>query len=150
MKQATISAGEQLRHRREILFKEVDLIQSVLDRMFRASFFVKGWAVAIAIGIAWASAGGPRSWLAAPALLAFWSLDAFFLHQERLYRALYLWVITYRLTRDEFSLDLRVARFHGETAGLLAAFFSRTLLGFYGIFALLSLAAALLAKVGGR
>lgn len=144
------NAADDLKRRREILFKEADLIQSALDRMFRASFLVKGWAVTISIGIAWASAGGPRAWLAAPALLAFWWLDAFFLHQERLYRALYLWVITRRMSCDDFALDLRAGRFERETGGRLAAFFSPTLLGFYGMFALLGLAAALLAGSAGR
>lgn len=150
MSRSKRDVADQNQRRREILFKETDLIQNALDRMFRASFFVKGWAVTICIGIAWASAGGPRAWLAAPALLAFWSLDAFFLHQERLYRALYLWVITHRMSCDDFSLDLRAKRFEREVGGRLAAFFSPTLLGFYGTFALLGLAAAWLANAAGR
>lgn len=68
------------------------IIQSVINRLAQNSFQSKSWSVAIVTGIL---AFSSRSAQAAACALAFfpafcfWVLDAYYLRQERLFRALY-------------------------------------------------------------
>lgn len=78
---------------REYFFKEIDLIQGIINRMARNSFMIKGWTLTVA-GIAYslnlASSKSAFLCVGIPVIcLFFWSLDAFYLRTERKYRALY-------------------------------------------------------------
>ena len=78
---------------REYFFKEIDLIQGIINRMARNSFMIKGWALTVA-GIAYslnlASSKSAFLCVGIPVIcLFFWSLDAYYLRTERKYRALY-------------------------------------------------------------
>src|SRR5262249_20162500 len=73
--------------------KHLDIIQGVVNRLASASFQVKGWSVTITTALLGVIiAGKLPSWTAflglVPTLL-FWSLDAYYLQQERLFRALF-------------------------------------------------------------
>lgn len=74
----------------EVLHKEIDLIQNCITRMAQNSFLIKGWALTV-ITIVLALSARPIDSiylclvLLIP-LVAFWYLDAFFLHTERMYR----------------------------------------------------------------
>lgn len=72
--------------------EHLKMLQSVINRMAQNSFVAKGWSVALATGILAASVAGREPSLGTLALLpilAFWGLDAFYLRQERLFRALH-------------------------------------------------------------
>lgn len=72
--------------------KHLEFIQAVINRMATNSFFVKGWVLTLAAGLLTVSASR-LSWQIAVVglvpLLCFWSLDGYFLQQERLFRHLY-------------------------------------------------------------
>lgn len=96
--------------RKEILYKEIDLIQSCISRMSQNSFMVKGWLLSlIAVILALLPENVNISILCLISFIViacFWYLDAFFLKIERLYRWKYNWVIMNRLKSEDFIFDL--------------------------------------------
>lgn len=93
-----------------ILYKEIDLIQSCINRMAQNSFVVKGWLIAlVAVVLALLPEKFNLTFLcfiSIVLIVCLWYLDAFFLKMERLYRWKYNWVITNRMRSDEFIFDL--------------------------------------------
>jgi hypothetical protein len=70
----------------------LELIQTTIARLAGNSFLVKGWAITLAgafFGFALSSHSTGLAIAAAIPVGAFWALDAYFLHAERLFRALY-------------------------------------------------------------
>ena len=68
------------------------MIQAVITRMARNSFLLKGWAVTLVAALFALASIDTREEFAILALLpviTFWSLDAYFLREERLFRKLY-------------------------------------------------------------
>ncbi|MGO5030174.1 hypothetical protein [Candidatus Agathobaculum pullicola] len=94
----------------EILLKEIDLIQSCINRMAQNSFVVKGWTITlVAVVLALLPERVDMQMLSIIGVLAtlcFWYLDAFFLKMELLYRWKYEWVIENRTNSDKFYYDL--------------------------------------------
>ena len=125
---------------KEILHKEIDLIQGVINRMASNSFMLKGWLISL-IAVVLALSKDSLftcnlifvcSILCFP-ILIFWYLDAFFLHREKCYRALYEWVIKNRMSSNEniYSLDYRP--YQKQVKSHLRIMFSHTLFPFYGL-----------------
>lgn len=101
--------GNELR--KEILYKEIDLIQSCISRMAQNSFMVKGWVITLVAACCALSSLKSNEWRAllifgGLAIVLFWYLDAFFLKMERLYRYKYEWVIKNRPHSNDYSFDL--------------------------------------------
>jgi hypothetical protein len=129
---------------REVLHKEIDLIQSCITRMANNSFLLKGWAISIiAVVLALADKASNPALLSVVLLiplLSFWYLDAFFLRTERMYRKMYEWVLEKRKSDDStFLYDLNPNRFKDEVASTRQIMVSVTLRCFYGIPVLLTL-----------
>ena len=86
----------------------LQMIQAVITRMAGISFLVKGWTVTLVTALFVLAAADANRFFVYVAFLPaimFWALDAYFLHQERLFRKLYDQV---RETKDEtvdFSMD---------------------------------------------
>ena len=120
------------------LLKEIDLIQSVINRMANTSFMIKGWTISLMTFIVTFKVDDSGYMLILLPLLLFWFLDGFFLQQGRLYRSLYDWVIKNRMTDETntFSLDTRRFKSNKQNS-ILQAIFSTTLLSFYGMTLLL-------------
>ena len=75
---------------------------------------------------------------AAIVTFSFWYLDAIFLRNERLYRAMYKWVLEKRAKGDrELQYDLDPRRFNGEVDSVGKIMRSNTLKFFYGMALLL-------------
>lgn len=96
--------------KREVLEKEIELIQNCITRMGQNSFNIKGWLIALIIAVI---ALFPENvnvkyvcLIIGGISLIFWYLDAFFLKTEKLYRWKYDWVIAKRLTIDEYYYNL--------------------------------------------
>lgn len=93
-----------------VLEKEIDLIQSCVNRMAQNSFMVKGWLITlVTVILALLPENVNVRGVCIIVLLAtfcFWYLDAFFLRLERLYRWKYEWVIAKRAENDKFYYDL--------------------------------------------
>lgn len=94
----------------EVLCKEIDLIQSCINRMAQNSFIIKGWFISlIAVILTLLPEKFNINILYSICFIisfCFWYLDAFFLKTERLYRFKYQWVITERLKNDNYFYDL--------------------------------------------
>lgn len=83
------------------------MIQAVITRVLHYGFLLKGWGVTLIAAILALAAGSGKPDLLLIGLfptLVFWTLDAFFLHTERNYRALYARGV--RLAPDEIDFDL--------------------------------------------
>lgn len=93
-----------------ILEKEIDLVQSCINRMAQNSFVVKGWTITlVAVVLALLPEKVDIRLLCAVGIiitLCFWYLDSFFLKTERLYRWKYEWIIANRLNSEENCYDL--------------------------------------------
>ncbi|WP_299590182.1 hypothetical protein [Mucilaginibacter sp.] len=108
---------------KEIVPKELDLIQDVIKRMATNSFQVKTWMMSIVTAILAFkntevfSAGLTKDHhgvyiclvLLMP-IICFWYLDGFFLRTEKLYRELYKWVIANRPKTDRYLYDLNTLK----------------------------------------
>jgi hypothetical protein len=125
---------------KDILHKEIDLIQGVINRMANNSFMLKGWLISL---IAVVLALSKDSLLTCDLklillilcfpIIIFWYLDAFFLHREKCYRELYDWVIKNRMSSTEnlYSLDFRPHK--KKVKSIFRVMFSQTLFPFYGL-----------------
>ena len=72
--------------------KHLELIQGVVNRLANNSFAFKAWAIVLVAAVfAFAADDGDPIFLLVALIpaLAFWGLDAYYLRQERLFRALY-------------------------------------------------------------
>lgn len=130
---------------KEILHKEIDLIQACITRMANNSFLLKGWSITIiAVVLALADKAGNPALLSAILLiplLSFWYLDAFFLRTEKMYRKMYEWIIVNRPNKiKEHLYDLNPHRFSNEVDSNWKVMWSVTLRYFYGIPFLITLA----------
>jgi hypothetical protein len=125
---------------KEVLHKEIDLIQGVITRMANNSFLLKGWLISLVAVILALS----KDTIVATDLtyfnfticlpvIVFWYLDAFFLHKERCYRKLYEWVIENRKNTDDYLYSLNYSRFEKQVDSIWLIMFSKTLLPFYGL-----------------
>src|SRR5687767_11194464 len=86
----------------------LQMIQSVINRFSSNSFLVKGWAITIVTGVFALSAKDANQFYVSLAyfpLLMFWVLDAYFVSQERLYRALYDNARIQSVEKLDFSMD---------------------------------------------
>lgn len=85
----------------EELHKEIDLIQSCINRMSKNSFSCKGWNLTLIAGVfALTPEKINRFYIGIIILcidLCFWWIDSFFVLQEQKYRDKYEWVIQKRL-----------------------------------------------------
>ena len=114
--------------------QHLQMIQGIINRMASNSFMLKGWAVTLIAGIfALASKDSDRSYfiIAYIPVLVFWGLDSYYLHQERLYRALYNKM---RQTDEEsidFSLTATVEEFGDNNNTICSCIKSKTESYFY-------------------
>jgi hypothetical protein len=129
---------------KDVLHKEIDLIQACITRMASNSFLLKGWAISIiAVVLALADKAVEPALLSSLVLIpliSFWYLDAFFLRTEKMYRKMYEWVLRKRGENDtSFLYDLNPHRFKGEVDSTWKVMWSITLRWFYGIPALITI-----------
>lgn len=125
--------------------KHLDLIQSVVNRMGANSFHLKGWTTVLGSALAVLAA---REDIGAAAIsglfpiLAFWGLDAYFLHQEKLFRRLYDHVRMLDAEQIDFSMDINLLE--EPQPSFMGTFCSTTLVIFYPAIAVGVIAVALL------
>lgn len=122
----------------EELFKEIDLIQSCINRMANNSFLIKGWALGVFAGVTAFTKGENFNsfvlliFTTIVPFVCFWILDAYFLKIERKYRAMYEDRIAKRRGNDLSELyELNPANYSSEC--VIKTMFSQTLFVFYGI-----------------
>lgn len=131
--------------RKDILLKEIDLLQSRIEKVEKTSFTIKGWTITLVTAVL---ALLPESiekfvisLVVASATLAFWYLDAFYLKVDKSYRLKYNWVVQNRMTNTSSCFDLypydEKTFFdpsdprRNTVPGIISLMFSNTLLVFY-------------------
>lgn len=130
---------------KEYMLKEIDIIQDIINRMAFNFFMIKGWAITlVVVTLLLKGTEKYQVWIAFIPLVVFWSLDAYFLRQERMYRKLYKWVINNRLKTEEYLFDMNARRFENEVQSIPRIMFSITLSWFYGPMAILVIIYALM------
>jgi hypothetical protein len=109
-------------------------IQGVINRMGSNSFLLKGWSITLVAAVfALSSKDADQRFvlLAYFPVIVFWVLDAYFLHQEKLFRKLYEKVASDHISSKEFVLNTLIVR--DEVMPSIQVFFSKTLLLFHGL-----------------
>lgn len=114
--------------------QHLEFILGVVERHARSCFLLKGWSVTIVAATFLLAVRGADPILAmASGLLpsiTFWGLDAFYLRQERQYRALYDHIRTRAPSAsDRFSLDAR--KFGVRVPSWLATFLAPPVFWFH-------------------
>jgi hypothetical protein len=130
--------------RSQYLIEETKIIQDIIKRMANNSFLIKGWAITLIVATLLLKGEQLQLYISLIPLLGFWYLDAYFLHQERLYRRLYNWVIANRLDTENFLFDMNIYRFIGQEQSRLRIMLSISLISFYGLIGILILLYAIL------
>jgi len=113
--------------------KHLELLQGVINRLSNNSFLLKGWSVTLVAGLMSLAAKGTERRFAIVAYLpivAFWLLDAYYLRQERLFRALYDAVSAQGNTVPAFTMDTSLVS--GSVTGWLRTCLAPVLLSLYG------------------
>ena len=132
----------------KIMEKEIDLIQSCINRMAQNSFAIKGWLITlVTVILALLPEKVDISLLSIVVIIAtlcFWYLDAYYLRLERLYRWKYEWVIDNRLQCNDniFNLDPENEEMwkkeHKKLPSIISVMFSSSILPLYGIIIIFS------------
>jgi hypothetical protein len=134
--------------------KHLEMIQAVIARLGGNGFLIKGWAVTLAgvfVGLAVNGEDCAFARVGAVSALLFWGLDAYFLRAERRFRGLYDHVRSSDSKVPPFFMAATSADFVNEFDAAKrremswgGAFFSWTLLLFYGALFGATLAASFL------
>lgn len=129
--------------------KHLEFIQNVINRMAYNSFLLKGWSLTIISAIFALSLSNcaKEKFLLIAFFVAFvfWSLDAYFLRQEKLFRKLYENAILRTPDQIDFSMD--TSPFASErSVSILRVMFSETLRIFHGAICLLTIATYFILK----
>lgn len=114
--------------------KHLDLVQGVISRMAGNCFMLKGWAVTLVAAIFALSSKDANLLfflIACVPVAAFWALDAYYLMEERLYRALYAKVCATEPDKIDFSMKATYEDFPDEKNTYFSAFFSKSVMSFY-------------------
>lgn len=72
--------------------KHLEMLQQVITRMANNSFLIKGWSITLISALLALAAKDKvvmMAWVALLPWFMFWTLDGYFLHQERLFRKLF-------------------------------------------------------------
>jgi len=125
--------------------KHLEMIQGVINRMANNSFLLKGWSVLLVSGLFALAAKDSKIvfvYLAYFPSVAFWVLDGYFLHQERLFRKLYDKAREAVGSDSDFSMDTSLVS--SQIDSWRDTIFSKTLFIFHG-----SIIATILIVMGG-
>jgi len=121
--------------------KHLEFLQAAINRMAGNLFLLKGWTVTLIAALFALAAKDTNTVYAAIAyfpLLVFWTLDGYFLAQERCFRALYDHVRTLDESQIDFSMDTRQCKRQRRNTWA-GAMLSKTLVVYYVSLALILL-----------
>jgi len=136
----------------EAKLKHLEMVQSVINRMAGNSFLIKGWSVTLTSALFALAAKDSNSffvYLAYFPCVTFWTLDGYFLRQERLYRELYQVVSKKKIDDIDFSMNANV--YKNEVDSWFSTCFSITLKIFHGtIFGTIIIIIVIIAATGEK
>lgn len=121
--------------------KHLEFIQAVITRMNANSFQIKGWMITIVSALlalyASSEANTTYIFVAIMPTVLFWFMDAYYLQQERKFRAVYDDVILENSTIKLFEMP--ITNYNGCEYCFCAVFFSKTIFALYGTIIILLL-----------
>jgi len=129
----------------ETRVQHLEMIQGVIGRMGQNSFLLKGWSVTLVtalIALAAKDSNQTYAWIAIAPAAVFWGLDAYYLRQERLFRALYGWVRSAETSSAE-RFSMRTERFKRDVAGWASTLVAPTIVGLHGVVSVIVLLVAI-------
>ena len=136
----------------EAKLKHLEMIQGVINRMAGNSFLLKGWSVTLTsalFALAAKDANPFFVYLAYFPCATFWSLDGYFLRQERLYRKHYQAVSEKAPSDIDFSMN--AAAYENDVDSWFTTCFSITLRFFHGtVFGTIFIIMLIMATIGGK
>lgn len=116
--------------------EHLKMLQAIITRMAGNSFSVKTWCVTLVSGLLGLATKDAKNiaFVAFLPVLIFWWLDAYFLHQERLFRELYDHVRTSKEEESDFSMKPLSQKTDPKSKvdPQFKVAFSKTLFWFYG------------------
>lgn len=127
--------------------KHLEFIQNNISRLANHSFLIKGWAVTLIAGIfALSSKESNQLYfiVAYIPILMFWCLDAYYLLEERLFRALYDKVRNTESQSIDYCMDITNTDLHISPNTYFDCWKSKSILWFYLPLALLTITVTLL------
>ena len=111
--------------KQENKIKHLEMIESIIERMAKNSFQLKAWAMTLVtvVGALGAKEADKRFMLLAfVPIIGFWLLDAFYVQQERRYKALYRSVCEKKEEEIDFNLNTRNITFTSDEAKRICFF----------------------------
>lgn len=99
--------------------EHLKMIESIIERMARNSFQLKGWAMTLVTLVGALSANDADKRfiiLAFIPIVVFWLLDSFYLQQERKYEALYRETTAKNEKDTSFNLNTRLVKYTDDEA----------------------------------
>ena len=118
----------------ESKLKHLEMIQGVINRMASNSFLLKGGSVTLISALFALAAKDTNQlfiYLAYFPCVAFWSLDGFFLWQEKMYRKLYQEVT--QKPESDIDFNLNAVKYKDDVESWFSVCFSTTLKMFHGV-----------------
>lgn len=112
----------------------LEMIQGIVNRLSHNSFLLKGWSVVLVSAMFALAAKDTQLlfiYLAYFPAIAFWCLDGYFLHQERLFRKLYDHVR--KLSEEDINFSMNTLPVQDQVATWPDVTLSKTLLAFHGV-----------------
>ena len=111
--------------------KHLEMVQNIITRMNTNSFQIKGWCITVISALMgfYANNGNFKFIIAGLfAVILFWLLDAFYLQQERKFRALYNDIIDEKIQ----IFKMPIGKYIGCKYTYIYVMFSKTLFIMYG------------------
>lgn len=99
--------------------EHLKMIESIIERMAKNSFQLKGWAMTLVTLVGALSANDADKRfiiLAFIPIIVFWLLDSFYLQQERRYKALYRETTEMNEKDINFNLNTRLVKYTNDEA----------------------------------
>lgn len=111
--------------KQENKIKHLEMVENIIERMAKNSFQIKAWAMTLVtvVGALGAKEADKRFMLLAfVPIIGFWLLDAFYVQQERRYKALYRSVCEKKEEDIDFNLNTRNITFTSDEAKRICFF----------------------------
>lgn len=124
--------NNELSKNEKILIEEIKVVQDVIKRMASNSFNVKTWTITLIVATLLFKGSDKHIFIAFLPLIAFWFLDSYYLRQERLFREVHNWIVSYRLEHEDKLFCLTPTPFNDKVQSTIRIMFSISTLPFYG------------------
>lgn len=94
--------------------KQLEMIQAIINRLANNSFLIKGWFITVVtagLGLYFQFKTFDLLYLVLFVIFMFWYLDAFYLREERIFRAIYEdKALMKNVGKNSKNIDLRINR----------------------------------------